>query len=99
MRRIVAAIAFMATATSAMAALPPEYQRMEEFSAIMAAIEANGIPAAIGPINAIEYVGPDVYEIRSDRCIVRAFIVSTPAKGPPIVGPRQFTVELQPPVC
>ncbi|MGV8840238.1 MAG: hypothetical protein ACWA6X_08025 [Bauldia sp.] len=99
MRRIFLALAFAATAGLATAALPPEYQRMEELNAIIAAIETNGIPAAIGPINVIEYVGPDVYEIRSDLCIVRAFIVSTPQKGPPIVGPRQFEVRLQPPIC
>lgn len=98
--RLLSALALLVTtATTVAAALPPEHQRIAEFKAIVAAAEANGIPAAIGPINAIEYVGPDAYEIRSDLCVVLALIVTTPAKGPPIVGPRQFEVRLQPPVC
>lgn len=97
---IVATLLVPLTAEAGLAALPPEHQRMVEFVAVVEAAQANGVPDMVGPIVAIDYLGADIYEIRGETCSVMAFIRSLPlGKGPPIVGPRQFSVELQPAVC
>jgi len=98
-RRIALAAGMALAGSAALAALPPEYQRLEELKAILVAVQAEGVAGTIGEINVIEYVGTDHYEIRSVTCTVAALIVTTPQKEPGIPGPRIFEVRLQPPVC
>ncbi|MGD9740354.1 MAG: hypothetical protein AB7O56_08970 [Bauldia sp.] len=106
MRTRIRSIAFAAVfvaAAPAMAALPPIYQRTAELAAIVTAVSGSPDLETLGEVNAIEYVGVDLYEIRGATCTITAHIVTTPDKGPaagpPIVGPRQFTVQLDPVAC
>lgn len=100
LRRNLAAIALAAiVATPALAALPPQYQRMAELQAVLDAAEAGGVPEQVGEIISIQYIGTDLYEIDGLTCTVLARIVTTPQKGPQIVGPRLFEVRLDPPIC
>ncbi|MCW5715246.1 MAG: hypothetical protein KIT43_12100 [Bauldia sp.] len=85
--------------SSAYAALPPQHQRMAELQAVINAAAAGGVPDAVGEIISIAYIGSDLYEIAGITCSVLARIVTTPQKGPPLVGPRQFEVRLEPPIC
>ncbi len=96
---LVALTVAVVAGTPALAALPPQYQRMVELHAVLDAADAGGVPDQLGEIVGIAYIGPDLYEIYGETCTVLARIVSTPQKGPPIVGPRQFEVRLDPPVC
>lgn len=98
-RRLALAAGLVLAGSSTFAALPPEYQRLEELKAIIAAADAEGIAAIVGEITAIEFIVSDYYEIRSATCVVAALIVTPPQKGPPLIGPRQFEVHLQPAVC
>lgn len=98
-RHMLALTAAILFATPAVAALPPQYQRMVELHAVLDAADAGGVPDQLGEIIGIAHIGPDLYEIYGDTCTVLARIVSTPQKGPPVAGPRQFEVRLDPPVC
>lgn len=98
-RRMLVLAAAILFAAPALAALPPQYQRMVELHAVLDAADAGGVPDQLGEIVGVAYIGPDLYEIYGETCTVLARIVSTPQKGPLVVGPRQFEVRLDPPVC
>lgn len=97
--RILAAALMVIVAGPALAALPPIYQRTAELAAVIEAVSGSPDLDTIGEVIAIEYVDVDRYEVRGATCTIVARIVSTPAKGPAIVGPREFTVALDPPFC
>lgn len=62
MKRALILAAMIGTATPALAALPPEYQRAAELTAVIAAATE-----VLGTIEGIVFVTRDVYEARSDR--------------------------------
>lgn len=84
--------------TPAFAALPPHYQRQAEFAAVLAvAVDALGIA---NPIEAIEMVAPDRFEVRAGKCTLGVDIVDKPApQEPGWVGPRQFEAVAGEPAC
>jgi len=94
MRRTLTALVAIALATGpALAALPPQYQRQAELLAIIndsAIVEAFGVTR---PIEAVEWVEPDLYRVKGAGCSVEVRIVTTPNTQPAgFVGPRQFTI-------
>lgn len=84
--------------TAASAALPPWYQRAREFEAVVAAVADISAPDLI---EKVEYVEADLYRVTYGHCAVAAWIRDVPpSEGrPPMVGPRQFEVELGTPKC
>lgn len=84
--------------TPTLAALPPQYQRQAEFTAVLeAATEALGVSRLI---EAIEMTEPDVFVVRSDACSVTVRIVDAPSKKEPgRVGPREFEAKADGVVC
>ncbi len=88
----------LATTLPAMAALPPQYQRRAELTAVLdAATDIFGIGKII---DAIEYSGPDVYAVRSGACTLTVRIVDAPKQREPgWVGPREFQAVADPLAC
>ncbi|MBN9047787.1 MAG: hypothetical protein J0H18_19305 [Rhizobiales bacterium] len=82
-------------ATTANAALAPNYQRAKEMTAIIEAV-AEQVP--VHPISKIIYQRPDQYHVIAGPCSIRATIVSKQQKKM-MVGPRQFEVKLAPQRC
>lgn len=82
-------------ASSAQAALAPNYQRARELSAV---IEAAAAQLPTDPITKVIYLKPDLYQVVAGSCSLKASIVSKPLKGG-MVGPRQFDVSLSKPRC
>jgi hypothetical protein len=91
----------LAAATPAHAALSPLYQSIREIKAIL---EDPRLAAAFpnqAPVTSIEVPDVDVYQIGAGTCSVEVHVVDMPAKPgkPMMVGPRQFTLEFDKPVC
>lgn len=83
----------------ALAALPPQWQRQKELQAI---IEDSAVTDAFGfeGIEAIEWVGPDHYQVRGGACILDITIEDLPnMQGEGWAGPRQFKIVLGEPLC
>jgi len=78
----------------AQAALPPYWQRAAELQAIASDRVVAETLERKGQIEAIEATGPDAYVVRAGGCSLEVSIVDAPATGEPVVGPRQFTVEV-----
>jgi hypothetical protein len=90
-------LAMLAGTVPAMAALPPHYQRQNEFEAIIGhVVEEFGIDH---PIDSIVMKDTDFYEVISGACHMEVVIVDVPPAAEPIAGPRQFAVESGPLVC
>ena len=86
-------------AAPAQAALPPEYQRIREFEAVLASHEIVD-RLKYEPIEAVEYVRTDLYRVTAGACSVEVRIVSDPApEEEGWVGPRPFHVEVGEAVC
>ena len=82
---------------SAMAALPPFWQRKAEIQAILDSQEiADKLQPR--PIDAIEYIEDDHYRVRSDACVLDVLIVDEKSE-PGIVGPRKFKIEIGKSTC
>lgn len=94
MFRRIAAIAILC-AGPASAALPPQYQRAAE---LQAALQAALPKLGIRPVDAVEYVGADLYQVRAGHCTLEVRIVTRP-DAPAIPGPRQFTAVAGEPSC
>ncbi|KQT48545.1 hypothetical protein ASG47_09390 [Devosia sp. Leaf420] len=88
----------VAATTPTLAALPPQYQRQAEFTAVLdAATEALGVSRLI---QAIEMTEPDVFVVRSGECSVTVRIVDAPSKREPgWVGPMAFEAKADAVVC
>ena len=89
---------FLVGTLSANAALAPNYQRARELTEIV------NLAAAEFPEKLIEQViheRDNIYKIVFDECSVSAHIVPEEAKATdtPILGPLQFTVKFETPVC
>lgn len=99
MRKLVMCLTLaLVTTLPALAALPPQYQRQAEFSAVIeAATEVFGIGKLI---EGIELTEPDVYSVRSGTCVLTVRIVDTPQKHEAgWVGPREFEARPEPLAC
>jgi hypothetical protein len=79
----------------ALAALPPEYQRERELTAVVGAVAGTGVV-----VDAVAYLGDDVYRVTFGACTIDVTIVTDPPpSGEPMAGPRLFHVELGDEVC
>lgn len=95
MRRFILGLGLTLVASStALAALPPQYQRQAELlaiigdSAVVDTFEMQGI-------DAVEYIDTDLFEVRGGGCTLEVRIIDTPGEhAPGWVGPREFSVEL-----
>ncbi|MGV3574285.1 MAG: hypothetical protein ACO1O4_03995 [Devosia sp.] len=99
MRKLVMCLTLVSANTlPALAALPPQYQRQAEFSAVLdAATEVFGIGLLI---DGIELSEPDVYSVDSGACTLAVRIVDKPKKREPgWVGPREFEAVPDPLEC
>jgi hypothetical protein len=93
MLKPVAAIALILAATMpSLAALPPQYQRARELSAV---IDATADAFNDG-IEGVEYVDVDLYRVSGQGCHLDVNIVDVPPKpGEEMTaGPRQFTTQV-----
>ena len=89
-----AAAMLLASALAAQAALPPNFQRARELTAIVDAVAGE---LRDHPIDSVSHVDGYIYEVVAGPCRLTATIVPKPSDG--MVGPLQFTVELSPPEC
>ncbi|MCR6635659.1 hypothetical protein [Devosia sp.] len=99
MRKLVMCLTLaFATTLPALAALPPQYQRQAELTAVLnIATEVLGIGQLI---DGIELSEPDVYSVRSGTCTLTVRIVDTPKKREPgWAGPREFEAVPDPLAC
>lgn len=99
MRRLVMCLTLvLATTIPAFAALPPQYQRRAELTAVLnIATEVLGIGRLI---DGIEMSEPDIYSVRSGTCSLIVRIVDSPKKREPgWVGPREFEAVPDPLAC
>ena len=96
MRKLVMCLTLVsATSLPALAALPPQYQRQAEFSAVLdTATEIFGIGLLI---DGIELSEPDVYSVDSGACTLTVRIVDK--REPGWVGPREFEAVPDPLEC
>ena len=97
MKRTTMLAAMIAAATTpALAALAPEYQRAAELGAVIAVATE-----VLGPVNGVEFISRDVYQARSDECLVVVRIEDLPLEegSEPLAGPRRFRAVAEPPAC
>ena len=82
MRKLVMGLMLVSTTTlPALAALPPQYQRQAELTAVVnVATEVLGIDNLI---DAVELTEPDVFSVHSGECMLIVRIVDTPEKPEP----------------
>jgi hypothetical protein len=95
---VLAAICGLAlAASSASAALAPNYQRLAELRAVLQHPGVNGaLQDAV--VDRVEYVRTDLYRVTAGRCHVDVRIVDLPVpRG--VVGARRFDVRPGPRVC
>jgi hypothetical protein len=92
-----AGVLALACATAAQAALPPYYQRSRELQAILDDAEV-GEKLRQAPIDRIERVGEDRYQVQAGGCRLDVRIVGTPSPGGR-PGPRPFKVKVGKVAC
>lgn len=95
-KNVLTALLIVAVPT-ALAALPPQHQRAAELVAIAQHQELIELFMAQGQLlDAIEYVAVDAYLVSGGECTLSVTIVDVPAEpnALPMVGARQFTLEL-----
>ncbi|WOC15015.1 hypothetical protein [Pseudochrobactrum sp. MP213Fo] len=91
----IAALVLIAMSSASLAALAPNYQRANEFIAVINAA-AGALPQQ--PITKVIYQKDDQYQVVAGKCSVQATLVTLASK-PGFVGPRQFDVKLGTPRC
>jgi hypothetical protein len=91
---LLCAAIILAGATTANAALAPNYQRAREIAAVVEAVAAL---VESHPIDQVTALGADQYEVLAGPCGVVANLVPLPSDG--MAGPLKFTVELSEPDC
>ncbi|NIJ39288.1 hypothetical protein FHR22_004035 [Sphingopyxis panaciterrae] len=87
----------LATATAAVAALPPYHQRTREIAAI---VESREVQEALreSPIESIVWTGQERVQVKGGFCSVEVQIVDTGKRGDP-PGPRKFKLKVRKAVC
>ena len=99
MIRIGFVAAFLLIGTvAASAALPPYWQRKAEIDAIADSGDVARRLERHGPIDAIELVGNDHYQVRAGACTLDVFIVDD-TSAEPMPGPRRFKLQTGKLVC
>ena len=95
-----AGAAVLLASAAAQAALPPYWQRLREFQAIL---DSNDLSDKLRgqPIDRIDRPGDDLYRIKAGSCTLDVRIVDDPApsSGPAMPGPRRFHIETGDPAC
>jgi hypothetical protein len=90
-RIIAMPLALAAIASIAEGALPPNAQRVREFTAILQDEAVTGAFPVTRPIERIEHVGPDRYRVSGGGCHIDVAIVGLPMpRG--MIGARRFDV-------
>lgn len=94
------ALLLLTAATEARAALPPYWQRLREFQAIL---DSNELSEKLQghPIDRIERPADDLYRIQAGPCTLDIRIVDDPAAStkPAMPGPRNFHIEAGKAAC
>ena len=101
MHRYIRPIAFCAAALAAMpamAALPPNYQRIAELRAVLDHPAVGREFGMDGPVERVEYVRADLYRVSGGRCRMDVAIVSLPMPRN-VAGPRRFEARPGRKVC
>ena len=98
LRLPIATALVLAAVSPSFAALPPQYQRMEELGMIVNSME---IVDRLGIVDSIQYVDYDLYRVTGGKCSLDVRIVDVPLKpgDEMIVGPGNFSIEVGEPVC
>ncbi|MCR5856864.1 hypothetical protein [Mesorhizobium sp. J428] len=94
-RTLVLGIAGIAWATAAQAALPPQFQRAKELTAVVDA--AAGV-LGIRPIESVQRLDIDLYRVQTETCVLDVRIDDLPTQ-PGLVGPRKFKAVPGEPDC
>lgn len=79
-----------------LAALPPQYQRLEELKAVLehgAVVETFTSRGYL--MDGIEFIESDIYRVTGGNCVLLARIVDLPRSDALMVGPRQFEVQVE----
>lgn len=102
MKKILFGLSCLLCLSPVLAALPPQFQRAAELQAILSseAVELLGQQGQL--VDAIEYISPDLYRVSGGNCVLFVRIVDVPPAETgeaPMVGPRQFTLDIQEPFC
>jgi len=84
----IATMSLFAWALPAQAALPPEWQRLAELTAVL---EAAAQVLDGRPIDSVEWMGEDTYRVRAEDCTLELGLRFIPTPG--ISGPAKFEVE------
>jgi hypothetical protein len=74
----------------AMAALPPQYQRLAELRAILD--DSRVVGAFSRPIDKIERIAEDLYRLTAGTCTMDVAIKDNPSRVN-VVGPRSFLID------
>lgn len=85
-------------ALPAVAALPPNHQRLAELRAVLAHPDVARAFGTNQPIDGIEHLRTDLYRVTAGRCHVDVAIVSLPTPRD-VVGPRRFEARPGEKVC
>lgn len=83
---------------AAEAALSPYWQSVKEIEAIVGDQRVNDALKYEEAILSISTTGNDVYEVRTERCVLRVTIVDVPQEKP-VMGPRQFDLDVGTAAC
>jgi len=91
MRRLLPAVllVILSLSSSAVAALPPHYQRLAELNAVLNSTDVAQVFGIYRPIEAVEYVAVDLYRVAAGDCHLFVTIVGRPLPEG-FVGARQF---------
>lgn len=96
---VAAMLAFLAGAAPAEAALPPIYDRITRFAAVMEkASQAAALLAGAGPIDAIEALSDGSFRFRAGRCSLPVTL-SVVRNDPPMPGRVDYEAKLGSLVC
>lgn len=88
----------LALPSPALGALAPHYQRVAELHAVIEA--ALSALDDLMPIERVEFVSHDVYEVRAGDCALTVRIVEIdPKRQAVIMGPRRFEAVAEEPEC
>jgi len=94
MRTIAAIGLTLLGASTALAALPPQYQRQAELVAIIESPDVVEVFGIERPIEGVRITDVDVYEVTGGGCRMQVRIIDVPrTENGGIVGPRSFAVE------
>lgn len=88
---LASAIWVVLCSATAMAALPPQYQRLAELRAILN--DSKVVGAFTGhPIDKIEWIAEDLYRLTAGPCTMDVAIKDNPSRSD-VVGPRRFFID------